>query len=443
MAPIKGSIALADCVFPEEIMLCILTRLPVKSILRFRSVCKPWSNFFSTPEFRKMHQVMSLFEIDSDETKPKILDHPRPDIRHKEIVGCCNGLICLIRPHLVLSNIVLWNPAMKLYKYVRVLGNVSFFSSIKTKSLGFGYDAERDDYKVVRIFCFLEKEEDDVGVLLLHKNSVIVNGNPYWVAEVEEDSSMSRVGEFLVCFDVRRMVFKAVPLHNLDSDTEHATLMDWKESLGSLVCTRDYDNMTKPLHVLVFDDGDRIWRKAYTFGPIEVDVGRVLECSVNVKMLCCKDEKLFVFDPETGWVKFYESERPLLVIHSFLYTERLTWITGMESEPEKEENCFWEVICCHSKRNKWFVFDSGNGWVEKIVTQSFDIYGYLKSLSYIEGGERRRSYLMKGDLQVKRKIIFEPSDYSQRLNFKSTLSMVNKQNAFCEGEESKMCFLNI
>ncbi|KAL3628752.1 hypothetical protein CASFOL_027798 [Castilleja foliolosa] len=229
MSPSKGSIALSECVLPEDIMLCILTRLPIKSIHRFRSVCKPWRDLFSTPEFTKMHKgqyssnpnnqsiiihhyaenIMSLLEIESDETKPKILDHPRPEIRHKEIVGCCNGLICLIRPHLVPSNIVLWNPAMKLYKYVRVSGNESFFSSTETESLGFEYDAVKDDYKVVRIFCFLEKEEDEVGVcfevysvstdswitmvpdfefrVLLSKNSVIVNGNPYWVAEVEEE----------------------------------------------------------------------------------------------------------------------------------------------------------------------------------------------------------------------------------------------------------------
>ncbi|KAL3642416.1 hypothetical protein CASFOL_013231 [Castilleja foliolosa] len=134
----NGSIALVDCVFPEEIMLCILTRLPVKSILRFKSVCKPWDELFSTREFMKMHQVqyssdpknqsfiihnsaeyMSLFEIESDETKPTILEYPHPKTRNMEIVGSCNGLICLGRPHLGPGNIVLWNPAMKLFKFVR------------------------------------------------------------------------------------------------------------------------------------------------------------------------------------------------------------------------------------------------------------------------------------------------------------------------------------
>ncbi|KAL3628753.1 hypothetical protein CASFOL_027799 [Castilleja foliolosa] len=140
------------------------------------------------------------------------------------------------------------------------------------------------------------------------------------------------------------MVFKVVPLpiRNLDfgSDNEHVILMDWKGFLGSLVCTSD--KRAKPLHVLVFDEGDWIWRKAYTFGPIEVDVGRVMACSENVKMLCYKDERLFVFDPETGWVKFYENEGPVFVIYSFLYTERLSCIIGMESEPENEESCCWE-----------------------------------------------------------------------------------------------------
>ncbi|KAL3645933.1 hypothetical protein CASFOL_011113 [Castilleja foliolosa] len=363
---------LSDCVFPEEIMLCILTRLPVKSILRFRSVCKPWSNLFSTRQFMKMHQgqyssdpnnqsviidhcnaknMMSLFKIESNETKPMILDHPHLEIKIQSM-GCCNGLICLTPLDDIPSNFFLWNPAMKVYKYVKIFG----FSDIETESLGFGYDAERDDYKVVRIVWFLEKKEVDVGMwvevysvstdswitikpdfkfkVFSTVNTVIANGNPYWIAEVEEEEDMFM--SVLVCFDVRRMVFKVVPLHSIVCNIEHATLMDWKGSLGSLVCTTtDCDNMTKPLHVLVFDDDDQIWRKVRTFGPIEVDVGEVMGCSVNVKMLCCKDDKLFVFDPETGWVKFYESELPLVEIQACLYTERLTCIKGMVSEPEK------------------------------------------------------------------------------------------------------------
>ncbi|KAF5818729.1 putative F-box domain-containing protein [Helianthus annuus] len=41
--------------FPGEIIEEILSRLPAKSILRFRSVSKPWLSLISTPSFTKLH----------------------------------------------------------------------------------------------------------------------------------------------------------------------------------------------------------------------------------------------------------------------------------------------------------------------------------------------------------------------------------------------------
>ncbi|KAI3783588.1 hypothetical protein L1987_42672 [Smallanthus sonchifolius] len=40
--------------FPNEIVEEIISRLPVKSILRFRSVCKPWLSLISDPSFAKL-----------------------------------------------------------------------------------------------------------------------------------------------------------------------------------------------------------------------------------------------------------------------------------------------------------------------------------------------------------------------------------------------------
>ncbi|KAL3642415.1 hypothetical protein CASFOL_013230 [Castilleja foliolosa] len=102
--------------------------------------------------------------------------------------------------------------------------------------------------------------------------------------------------------------------------------------------------MVQSLHVLVFDEDEQIWRKVHTFGPIGVDVEHVWECSKNEKMLCFKGCRLFLLDPVTGRVKVYENKPRVSPFRPHLYTEGLTCIKGMESEPEKEENYFWAIL---------------------------------------------------------------------------------------------------
>ena len=41
--------------FPDEIVLEILTRLPVNSLLRFRCVCKNWYSYITNPNFISTH----------------------------------------------------------------------------------------------------------------------------------------------------------------------------------------------------------------------------------------------------------------------------------------------------------------------------------------------------------------------------------------------------
>ncbi|KAJ0807670.1 putative thioredoxin-dependent peroxiredoxin [Helianthus annuus] len=40
---------------PTEVLEEILSRLPIKSILRFRIVCKPWLSFIFNPSFTRLH----------------------------------------------------------------------------------------------------------------------------------------------------------------------------------------------------------------------------------------------------------------------------------------------------------------------------------------------------------------------------------------------------
>ncbi|KAL3638983.1 hypothetical protein CASFOL_016890 [Castilleja foliolosa] len=368
---------MANSVLPEELMVCILTRLPVKAIVRFKSVCKPWFHLFSTPEFKKWHKSQfssdpknqsfilhsfnkfSIFNIDSGKKSPTILDHPFAHAQtiKPHTVGCCNGLVCIRNG----EGIVLWNPAMKLSKTIPLKDCGPF----KMVSLGFGYDAIGDDFKVVMIVAnrvgkHLRSEIYSVNLgswitidlgfqfirLFKTKNDLIVNGNPCWVA-------MYCRSVVLVCFDVLELVFKIVPwptnywmsLDDMAGTDRDVKLVDWNGAIGilSIIYKNEYcddpaDGFTEHsariecVRVWVFDDIERIWRNDHTFGPIEVDVDRVIHCSKNAKVLgTLLSGTLFWLDLETGCVKELFDRVHLGDSFEFYgYTESLAYIHGME-----------------------------------------------------------------------------------------------------------------
>ncbi|KAL3628705.1 hypothetical protein CASFOL_027751 [Castilleja foliolosa] len=362
--------AMADCVLPENIMLCILSRLPVKSIHRFKSVCKPLRDVLSTQEFAKMHRAqfpknpenqsvviygsrsnlhhtVSLLKIESDEEKkPTKLDLTIGSFP-AEIVGCCNGVICSSFPRDEIID--LWNPALNnMYKLLP-------FPDLKVEdpdmlSLGFGYNEEADDFKVIRIVHSEKNRKSSIRVevyssnseswstidvgfqfsVFYNRNSAIVNGSPYWAGLVDEKL-------VLIWFDVREMVFKIVPPPDLIyEDVNDLQFVDWKGDLGALVGKKNDDRVLS-LDVWVFDDvGNVGWTKHRSFGPIELKVHRFLECSKNGKILvgeCSKDGKVFVFDTENGGVKeivIDEAQKSTFQICG--YTESLAYINGMEPQ---------------------------------------------------------------------------------------------------------------
>ncbi|KAL3628714.1 hypothetical protein CASFOL_027760 [Castilleja foliolosa] len=355
--------AMADCVLPLDMI----------ALHRFKSVCKPLRDVLSSPEFAKMHRAqfplnpenqsvviyrhfvichhtVSLLKIETDEEKkPTDLDIPfSQDYDIAQFVGCCNGLLCLafIRRS---QFIALWNPALNnMIKYIP-FPDLKVEGPAMLSSLGFGYNEEADDFKVI-IIVELEKNKEirvevyssnsnswstiDVGfrfTVLRHRNSVIVNGSPYWLAMVDEKHFM------IVCFDVRKMVFKVLPLPKfIVKGVRTVMLVDLKGDLGVLVCKQKKDETVLSFDIWVFDDaGKNGWTKNRSFGPIELKVYRFLHCSKNGKILVGKYlefGKVVVLDTESGGVEeivIDEFQRGAFQIHD--YTESLAYIKGMET----------------------------------------------------------------------------------------------------------------
>ncbi|CAL1403689.1 unnamed protein product [Linum trigynum] len=250
---------------PEDIVIDILTRLPVKSILRFRSVSKPWSNLPTTPHFIAAHLRRSsagnpLLIVHHGRTFGRNLrvsvidstfrtlhrDFPLPAtvfdsrLHSPSILGSCNGLLCIK----FTANFILCNPATKQFAMLPNFNNLTSpltrchgpKAQLICESFGFGSTLE-PDYKLVRfVSVFRGKQESaDESVwqslevkaavfswktwswkqltrdnsqipLAYYSNPVAANGNLYWTGD--------RGGRrnFVLEFDLAGDSFRAIEL---------------------------------------------------------------------------------------------------------------------------------------------------------------------------------------------------------------------------------------
>ncbi|KAK9715063.1 hypothetical protein RND81_06G140700 [Saponaria officinalis] len=175
--------------FPEELICDILSRLPVKSLLRFKSVSKTWRDLIQTRQFVKLHLkksqeansggIISLFSDTSrcnlnfhhsenplavELHSPTFLDYYKSrwnELGPPNLVGSCNGLLCFALPRDVY---VLYNPSTRVFKTLPKVSRRRFYG-FRVYSL-FAYDNVNDDYKVFELFQYNVSYRSDnvVGV---------------------------------------------------------------------------------------------------------------------------------------------------------------------------------------------------------------------------------------------------------------------------------------
>ncbi|XP_071699982.1 F-box/kelch-repeat protein At3g23880-like [Rutidosis leptorrhynchoides] len=160
---------------PKKLIVEILTRLPVESLLRCKSVCKSWCSIISDPLFVKSHLKLSsnrnnyanhriifrnvsrinvktcnLYNVLYDKPINAIeLDYPLKHLQKSvSIVGSCNGLLCI---RVEYDTLFIWNPSTR---RSNKLPKCNFEPrSNWFMSYGFRYDRLTDDYKVVGMPC--------------------------------------------------------------------------------------------------------------------------------------------------------------------------------------------------------------------------------------------------------------------------------------------------
>ncbi|KAJ8545316.1 hypothetical protein K7X08_017899 [Anisodus acutangulus] len=369
----------SDCINSHGKIICnILSRLPVKTLLQFRCVCKKWRSTISNSNFIITHfqhssslqrtnssiliktrhsdsessyHALSLF--DTLQSSIVELDNPFPYfIPHMYILGPCNGIMCFYQPPWG-DVITLWNPSMRRSRMVK-LSETKPLKGVHTfVSVGLAFEPQENDFLILRIFCVSptihdvpnhvemcsmkslgvkgfpirwEKLKNEMVFYTLRYNcDTIIKGVPYWLAYINDIV----LRQTLVRFDVGKMVLEKLPVPPVirEGDYKHY-LANFEDSPGMFVLEK---RVGFCIDVWIMDEEDG-WSKKCNIGPL-LGIDRILGCLWNGNIVAENyDNKLLVlFDPVTNSVKagleIDNAKKGSYMI--FNYSESLHLVEGM------------------------------------------------------------------------------------------------------------------
>ncbi|XP_042515659.1 F-box/kelch-repeat protein At3g23880-like [Macadamia integrifolia] len=296
---------------PSDIENNILSRLPVKYLMRFRCVCKHWCNLVTNPHFIKLqlnHSTQvnkipklirisnaTVYSIDLEACVVKCITTPgqrkiKPQkeivlpfknwsLKSLKIAGSCNGLLCFSCPYSITVHLL--NPVTKEYKS---LPYPKYISSLDTTVFGFGYSPRTDEYKVI-IILYYEVEHsvlcDGVYVYTLGKDSswrsigktgyrindpnlhALVNGALHWMA-----SGPIRHSSVPISFDFGDEKFRefSMPKSFRQGETNHP--MEVEELGGFLSLHGCKDGWNFDIWVMKDYGDETTWTKMFSVAQI-------------------------------------------------------------------------------------------------------------------------------------------------------------------------------
>ncbi|KAM3267092.1 hypothetical protein P3L10_004087 [Capsicum annuum] len=253
--------------FNEEIVVDILSRLPVRSLLRFKCVSKIWMALISEPYFTMKHLKLAK----NNQNSPKILflkdmfswhlssltpaSLPLAQFtenvqkldwlygrkpRNCKIYCCCDGLVLVgVRKYDNIKHLMLllWNPFTR---ESTVLRSTEFLPS-EDYICGLGYDATSGDYMILKIGYQSCSE-----ILALKSGSGRIIGKPTgiyrsWLSDMDSltfiHGAFHWLGfsrdEFVTSYDISNEVFKEETIYKWKlCGSGHELRQTWPYGIG-------------------------------------------------------------------------------------------------------------------------------------------------------------------------------------------------------------------
>lgn len=345
---------LPDEVIVEE----ILMRLPVKSVVRFRSVCKLWNSLLSEPSYIQSLLNFSMFGNSDEDCLILRIRNLFPDGYHSRlsmlsrstlseihidnvpyfvyskdsihIVGSINGLVCLGSFSFRDRSFMLWNPVTHLFKKIVAHERVS-------RMLGFSWDPVEKDFKIIGKPCYSSKAvvyssktdcwsdivvpkfTSDITEDLSFFPSAIVKGVCYWTSV---DSTSSKI----LKFEARnnRLTYLDIPCVR-----GSYSLVNLNDCLARV----DYSwDGSGPMDVYTFHEETSLWSKIYTFNTEMINFENDITCFKSGGMIVAFDGKYNLYDSKSNEIKSFGSYNGTEgnALYGFSYTPTLVVLEGMK-----------------------------------------------------------------------------------------------------------------
>lgn len=290
---------------PEDVMLDILLRLPVKTLLQFKCVSKHWYTLIESPGFVKLHfnhksnperLLVRNYRPDTDKYTYALFhdetfcgfeepDHLQMPITVGSLLGPVDGLFLVVGRS---GNMALLNPSMRQLRPIPLLHpDVKPHLSPYDDLLGFGWDESGKDYKVISIQYFWNDELDVphdpsiVSIYSLRSDSwrhfedvdlansghcsykslcnTYLNGVYYWFTELN-DQDIS-----ILAFDMSLEKFREIKVPDCIK-ARGGDLTLYGDSVALISC--DLDMNAKCVDIWVLKEESR-WVKCLNIGPFE------------------------------------------------------------------------------------------------------------------------------------------------------------------------------
>ncbi|XP_074332456.1 F-box/kelch-repeat protein At3g23880-like [Apium graveolens] len=358
---LKISSDLPDELIEEE----ILPRLPIKSVVRLKSVCKSWLSLFSGPQFVQHHNAYQN-PSDHDCLVADRTDYIVTFSRYQQtfalrgrqfnhLIGSAKGLVCVCCQNIVW----LWNPAIRQSKEFH-LPPLGYNCLIRA---GFGFDHVTNDYKVAICYrsigvshlyyavysshsdLWIHGQFDDVDFKIHTRKfkrsrtpNTMVKDCPYWtcLTSVKSDKDKYKVILSLSAlkFDATSNKFKLLPEFCADFSYQKIfTVVDMKDLLTLMA----YDPCTTgrlEIYSLDEDKGcDGGWSMMYRIGPFK-EFMRFEHLKQGFRygddFLFYEYGNIHSYDHKTDTSKCIPVTEPSFNV-CFTYTPSLVFLQGMKS----------------------------------------------------------------------------------------------------------------